>query len=496
MTLARWASFLPPVVREQVRRAAPPGLVVDTVELPAWDLPVHPDAAVGDAAARDDAVGDDAVRVEVATSWVDRFAQASPHQAASAVQMGQRSPRCLIVTGSLDVGGMDAFVEFLAEGLPRHGLGVHLAVMADAVEADGRIARSLRDRGLVVDSLGRPDAGEVHRLPADVVSIHGAPDWAVEALSGLGVPMVETLHGMHTIFSAEDRQLERRGALLEGVVAVSELVRQQYLARCRALPEARTTTIPNGVHSSRLQRDWRPEMRRALGVEGRHLFVSLARHCMQKNTYGLVDAFCDFVERGGDADLVVAGHAEDQRYTAQVLALKDRRPGGCRVHVRGHAIDPRRLLAAADCFVLDSFFEGWSLASMEALTAGLPVVTSDVGGAREQLELSGHFGVLVPNPLGDPLAVDWGTMGAARFRRQANRDELVDALATAVEQSESWAGAREEIARRAAAAFDPEVCLQRHAEVLLSAMAPGRADSSHLPVIPSTSRDVSEESLL
>jgi glycosyltransferase involved in cell wall biosynthesis len=391
---------------------------------------------------------------------------------------------------------MDAFVEFLADGLPRHGVLVELAVMSDAVESDGRIARSLRERGFVVHGLGRADAGAVNRMRADVVSIHGAPDWSVEALAGLGIPMVETLHGMHTIFSAEDRQLARRGALLEGVVAVSELVRQQYVARCPAFPEHRTTTIPNGVHSSGLPSGGRSEMRRALGVGDRQLFVSLARHCMQKNTYGLVDAFCDFAEQGGDADLLVAGHAEDPRYTAQVLALKDRRPGGRRVHLRGHALDPRQLLAAADCFVLDSFFEGWSLASMEALTAGLPVITSDVGGAREQLALSGDVGVLVANPLGDPLAVDWETMGAARFRRQANRDELVAVLATAVERREAWAGARDEIARRSVAAFDPDVCLQRHADVLLSALG-SEAEPSRVPGVGSAPpRDISEESLL
>ena len=46
---------------------------------------------------------------------------------------------------------------------------------------------------------------------------------------------------------------------------------------------------------------------------------------------------------------------------------------------------PPHLLAAADGFVLDSFFEGWSLASMEALFAGVPMVLSEVGGAREQI---------------------------------------------------------------------------------------------------------------
>lgn len=59
---------------------------------------------------------------------------------------------------------------------------------------------------------------------------------------------------------------------------------------------------------------------------------------------------------------------------------------------------------------------------------GLPVVLSDVGMAREQIGDDPRRGYLVANPLGDPLCVDWESMGAACYRPQVNRDEFATAM--------------------------------------------------------------------
>jgi glycosyltransferase involved in cell wall biosynthesis len=127
------------------------------------------------------------------------------------------------------------------------------------------------------------------------------------------------------------------------------------------------------------------------------------------------------------------------------------------------------VLAAADAFVLDSFFEGWSLASTEALCAGLPVVLSEVGGAREQVGENGLRGFLVPNPAGDPDAIDWRTIGRARFCSQANRVALVEAMCAVVADRDSWREKREELRQDSVKRFSIDVCVQRHAEVLTCA---------------------------
>ncbi len=61
----------------------------------------------------------------------------------------------------------------------------------------------------------------------------------------------------------------------------------------------------------------------------------------------------------------------------------------------GHQEDTDALLAQADIFCLPSYREGLSVACLEAMAAGLPVVTTEAPGCRESVE-PGISGLLVP----------------------------------------------------------------------------------------------------
>jgi glycosyltransferase involved in cell wall biosynthesis len=381
--------------------------------------------------------------------------------------------RGLVVTTRLDVGGMDEMVAFLARRLPARGL--HTAVLhatpdpPASGEPRGRLGRMLRSAGIEVCEAGENSGpGWIERWRPDVISAHGAPDWAFAAAQRCGLPYVDNLHGMHKLFGADWRWHAEaaRGAKLSAVVAVSELVRQQYLADNRDFPPDRIVRIPNGVDDERRRGGDRPAARDRLGLTDEYLFVSLARHSLQKNPYGLLTAFGELARHRPEAHLVIAGRPDDARYYRQVLRLRDSLPWRDRIHLRDHAAAPAELLAAADGFVLDSFFEGWSLASMEALFAGLPVVLSDVGGAREQIGDDPARGYIVANPLGDPLSVDWAAVGAALYRPQVNRDEFAAAMECLVAGRESYLRDRGRLAAESAARFSAGACLDRHAAVL------------------------------
>jgi glycosyltransferase involved in cell wall biosynthesis len=61
----------------------------------------------------------------------------------------------------------------------------------------------------------------------------------------------------------------------------------------------------------------------------------------------------------------------------------------------GFAINPTAYFESADLFVLPSNHEAYPLVLIEALAAGLPIVSTDRGGQREILG-DGRFGRLVP----------------------------------------------------------------------------------------------------
>jgi glycosyltransferase involved in cell wall biosynthesis len=379
--------------------------------------------------------------------------------------------RCLVVTALLDVGGMDEVVALLARRLPEHGVRTAvLHVTADPSsngEPTGRLGRMLKASGIDVYETDETGALEwIKRWRPDVITAHGAPDWMVEIAQQAGVPYVDNLHGMHNHFWANWSDEAKRASKISAIVSVSELIRQQYLAGNPHFPAHRLVTIPNGVDGERRVSGDRDAIRARLGLTNEFVFVSLARHCQQKNSYGLIAAFAKLAQHRPEIHLVIAGKPDQPRYYRETLRLRAQLPCRDRIHLRDHAASPAQLLAASDGFVLDSFFEGWSLASMEALFAGVPVVLSDVGGAREQIGNHVDRGYLVPNPLGDPLAVNWESLAAARFQPQVNQDELVTAMDQLARDREHYAANRERLAAESATRFSAVACLERHAAVL------------------------------
>jgi glycosyltransferase involved in cell wall biosynthesis len=486
LELQRRLAWIPAPLRSRARALFAARLESDAA-VDDWSRPlVGPTAIYGmawpDAPAEPGAERDGAGSGGAASAGAQAISGSSDHS-------GGADLRCLLVTESLDASGMDEFVAFLARRLRKHGIATAVMIGSDdPAKGIGALGRDLAAEGIEVADPGIAGGAEWMRAwRPDVLSVHGSADWPLEAAAELGVPAVETLHGMHNLFGAPEQQVVRRRNLVAALVSVSEMVRLQYLALDRGLDPQRIITIPNGVDSRRAQTVPRDRARQALGLTDEFLFLSLARHSLQKNGYALASAFDEVAAAVPGAHLLICGRADDRSYAAQVVALRRRLPHGDRLHLRGNTPHIATLLAAADAFALDSFFEGWSLSSMEALGAGLPVVMSDVGGAREQLAGGPAKGALVANPLGDPLAVDWASIGAARFREQANRRELVAAM-TALARGTMPLDARPVIAADSLARFDDELCVRRHAHAI-AATANGRPIELPHPLVVESGAD-------
>ena len=378
--------------------------------------------------------------------------------------------RCMVATGTLKLGGQEMVALFLARGLPSHGLDTVVAHTpwgpSDEVTAD-----SLRLDGVPVVKLIQQDVDQwLATNRPDVVSIHGAPDWFVAAAAAARIPIIETLHGAYLLFDRATWPRERlRSRQIAGFVAVSELVRRQYLRSNPGYPPDRVITIPNGVDGRHIGHRDRAQARAWLGLRDEFLFISLARYALQKNTFGLVAAFSDVVHAYPEARLLCAGYVGEPSYFEQVRQLRDKLPCEGQIHLCGPCPDVSAVLAAADAFVLNSFYEGWSMASMEAIFTGLPAILSETGGAREQVGENGRRGLLVENPLGNPEAIDWRSIRRVRFRSQVNRSALVEAMCAVIRERDRWRNAREELRAEATSRFSVDLCVQCHAKVLTRA---------------------------
>jgi glycosyltransferase involved in cell wall biosynthesis len=82
---------------------------------------------------------------------------------------------------------------------------------------------------------------------------------------------------------------------------------------------------------------------------------------------------------------------------------------GDAVRFLGSRRDIPEILAASDCFVLPSLWEGLPIALLEAMATGLPCIATEVSGTM-QVVIDGVTGLLVPPGDSDALAKAMGEM--------------------------------------------------------------------------------------
>lgn len=339
---------------------------------------------------------------------------------------------CALLTGSMDVGGIGSVVEMLASALDSTGIRPIVVCTVD-----GARAARLRSRGVEVVVVGEATAERrLIDLAPDVMELHGAPEFVEAAALATGIPLVPVFHNTEIHYSpARWRRLAR---LLEGsvaAIAVSDLVGSFHarhlpssvVDRIRVVPNASSPQEPPSDHErAAARRSLSAVLQTALGDDV--VVVSLARYDSQKNVAGLVASFLSTVT-DPRIRLVVAGDPSDWAEVRRADAIRRSAAGGDRVSLLA-ASDARALLAAADAFVLDSFFEGWPVAATEAAALGLPLVLSDFGGARELVQRDPAHSVLIGNPSGvaDSVSDAAVARGRRRSRRQVNAPDLGAAI--------------------------------------------------------------------
>jgi glycosyltransferase involved in cell wall biosynthesis len=308
---------------------------------------------------------------------------------------------------ALPHGGMEMVVARLASRLVDAGHDVGVTCL----ERGGPMAQHFRDRGIdvqVIPTLGlrtnvRAPALEAHfrRRAPDVVHSHSGV-WlkAAHAARRAGVPrVVHTVHGLLDREPWHGPVLKRLASrLTDTAVAVSTPLRDYLRGECH-IPDGRLCTIPNGVDTtmfapeSRDSGSYRERRTEIAGDWARHLLIShVARLVPIKNQVLLLNAFRRVVNAMPDVRLLIAGEgplAESLAAHAASLGLTD--------HVRflGARGDVAHWLRSLDVFVLSSDAEGTSMSVLEALSSGVCVVATDVGGTADLLD-RGRTGVLVP----------------------------------------------------------------------------------------------------
>jgi glycosyltransferase involved in cell wall biosynthesis len=286
-------------------------------------------------------------------------------------------------------GGLERVVTTLATGQYSSGHRVYVVLFVAPEGQESNIARELRNAGITVyeivsgdrDYVGKFNALKAHiaQTKPDVIHTHGyVADVFASMLgrSGRAFAKVSTVHGFtggdwkNRLYERIQRWAFRR---FDAVVAVSRPIAATLINS--GCSEARVHKITNAWCPTEPPLD-AVSARSALGATGDEFNVGwVGRISHEKGLDVLVEALPALADLRLRLTVIGDGNAKaDVRRRAEQLGV------GSRMHWAGVVDNASRLLRAFDLLVISSRTEGTPIILLEAIGAGVPVITAAVGG--------------------------------------------------------------------------------------------------------------------
>jgi glycosyltransferase involved in cell wall biosynthesis len=320
----------------------------------------------------------------------------------------------LHVIYSLYRGGAERLIETQVLGTDR----TRYEILVCSLTGGGDIIDRMAAAGARVFLIGKRIRGDITPITKianliktekiDLLHLHNSPGafWGTtaEIVSGTRVPIVRTEHNPYLpqrlpwIYRMVYPRFVKRA---KRIICVSEMVRRSY---AEAFPEYadRYVTVLNGVRVQDFEHlPPRPECCAdfKLAPEVR-LIGTVGRMTAVKNQRMLIEALYLLRAKGTEAHLAIIGEGElrdqlaayagDLGVSEYVSLVKETR-------------NISEFYGALDVFCLSSDSEGIPLTLLEAMAAGVPVVSTNVGGIPEVVE-DGVNGYLVPPGSPESLA--------------------------------------------------------------------------------------------
>jgi glycosyltransferase involved in cell wall biosynthesis len=338
---------------------------------------------------------------------------ASPGTAAPFVDdtAGSHPIRVLWLIKGLGRGGAELLLLHAAEVRDRDRFNVEVAYLLPHKDA---LVEDLRAAGVRVHLLGMNGefdlrwTGRLRRLVRqrrfDIVHVHSAYVASFARLALRSMPrrprILVTEHLTWNGYPWPTRIANRLTfGLDDGHLAVSEAVQASIRHRSRKVVRPLIHGIP--LDHVRGYADSRLEVRAELGVGPDEVLIgTVANYRVQKGYPLLLAAARELLDRDQPVRFVAVGSGPEESH---ILSQHRALDLGDRFRLLASRDDAVRIVAAMDVFVLASHYEGLPLVVMEAMSLGVPVVATAVGGLPELLTDT-EEGLLVPPGRSDLIA--------------------------------------------------------------------------------------------
>ncbi len=258
--------------------------------------------------------------------------------------------------------------------------------------------------------------GCLREINPDIVHCHGYRAGLVGRISAKlasrRIKTILTVHGFHYFYYSNSFKrhlfllLER---LLQGftdfVIAVSPTDLRNLIQTNNA-SSLRSRCILCGLNISEVTRIEKntPSIRKRLNIptETINIIGSVGRLHYQKGLDNFLYAIPAILKQCPLSMFIIVGDGPERiqlESVAQTLGIAEK------VIFCGHLPNVLEVLACFDVFVFPSLWEGMPVGLLEAMLLSVPIVTTDVDGNRDIMDITQNNGLIVPPNNSDALAV-------------------------------------------------------------------------------------------
>ncbi len=284
-------------------------------------------------------------------------------------------------TGGLEKVVLDMAEVFIGKGhrvvlagyagssvVPKPPEGVDFVELSESGDAEGALAALLDQRKI--------DFVLAH------YTLHGAA-----LCRERKIPFAQVIHNCYVWFSEEQCRAFREQDPETSVYFAVSANAAWYAAERIGLPEEKMVILENGVSPCRPAVSGAPrsELRRRFRIpEDAFVFVNSASCYAPKGQLNLIPAFLKALAQNPDLYLILAGRMMEEDYGMRIRKMIAASGKADRIRFGEYFDGMENLLACSDALVMPSFWEGCSLAVAEAVSAGLPVLSTRTGDAERQ----------------------------------------------------------------------------------------------------------------
>ncbi len=320
--------------------------------------------------------------------------------------------RLLFLLHSLSVGGAERLVVQMAEQL-EHEYEIGILCL----DSQGQLWQQCEERGYQLFEIDRPPkwsfrtfskvAEAIARFRPDIIHAHQYTPYLYGTIGKIiarsKARFIFTEHGRHypDHVSAKRRFANRLLIRFTDVVTAVSKFSKDALYENEGLRSLPIQVIYNGLYRAGSEQSVDTDLRAELGLPDHSKVIGCVGSLRQvKNPVFLLRAFAQIAQQNPDTVLVYIG---DGPLLVELQEERDRLGLNERVFTLGVRAPATPYFSQFSVYVLPSLCEAASLALLEAMSYGIPVVVTNRGGSPEIVE-DQKSGVVVPSGDEDALA--------------------------------------------------------------------------------------------